>query len=41
VLKATPDITLAELQTALARRCGCGRGSRRSTTRSAGSGLRH
>jgi putative transposase len=37
LVEATPDLTLAELQTALQRCCGCRPGSRRFTTRSAGS----
>jgi hypothetical protein len=37
LVKARPDITLAELQTKLQRRCGRGPRSRRPTTRSAGS----
>ena len=37
LVAATPDLTLAELQAELQRRCGVGPGSRRSTTRSAGS----
>ena len=37
LVAAAPDRTLAELQTELQRRCGVRVGSRRSTTRSAGS----
>ena len=37
LVEAKPDITLAELQAALQRRCGIVPGSRRSTTRCAGS----